>query len=226
MFKKSFAAIMALVMAIFVTGCGGGDEPKKADTEKPQYSADKAVQGYAEMYAFGVTNNMKEAGLTDKDVKEVSDKIVGDLVASFAEFPLSDDNVAKMAGIYVGKLEKAMNIKTTLKKDDPENPVVTLTVNTINKKGAEEVATTNPEILALGEALGELMGDGLTMEDLKNNEAFQKSVMECVESFVKEIPVNAETSMDVVCEKVEGTDGKIYWAPKDAGAVAAFVQAK
>lgn len=226
MFKKSFAAIMALVMAIFVTGCGGGDEPKKADTEKPQYSADKAVQGYAEMYAFGVTNNMKEAGLTDKDVKEVSDKIVGDLVASFAEFPLSDDNVVKMAGIYVGKLEKAMNIKTTLKKDDPENPVVTLTVNTINKKGAEEVATTNPEILALGEALGELMGEGLTMEDLKNNEAFQKSVMECVESFVNEIPFNAETSMDVVCEKVEGTDGKIYWAPKDAGAVAAFVQAK
>ncbi len=226
MFKKSFAAIMALVMAIFVTGCGGGDEPKKADTEKPQYSADKAVQGYAEMYAFGVTNNMKEAGLTDKDVKEVSNKIVGDLVASFAEFPLSDDNVVKMAGIYVGKLEKAMNIKTTLKKDDPENPVVTLTVNTINKKGAEEVATTNPEILALGEALGELMGEGLTMEDLKNNEAFQKSVMECVESFVNEIPFNAETSMDVVCEKVEGTDGKIYWAPKDAGAVAAFVQAK
>ena len=225
MFKKSFAAIMALVMAIFVTGCGGG-EPKKADTEKPQYSADKAVQGYAEMYAFGVTNNMKEAGLTDKDVKEVSDKIIGDLVASFAEFPLSDDNVAKMAGIYVGKLEKAMNIKTTLKKDDPENPVVTLTVNTINKKGAEEVATTNPEILALGEALGELMGEGLTMEDLKNNEAFQKSVMECVESFVKEIPVNAEASMDVVCEKVEGTDGKIYWAPKDAEAVATFVQAK
>ncbi len=50
--------------------------------------------------------------------------------------------------------------------------------------------------------------------------------MECVESFVNEIPFNAETSMDVVCEKVEGTDGKIYWAPKDAGAVAAFVQAK
>ena len=225
MFKKSFAAIMAFVLAIFVTGCGG-DEPKKADTEKPQYSADKAIQGYAEMYAFGVTNNMKEAGLTEADVKEVSDKIIGNFVADFAEFPLSDDNVAHMTGVYVDKLEKAMNIRTTLKKDDPENPVVTLTVNTINKKGAEEVASTNPEILALSEALGELMGEGLTMEDLKNNEAFQKSVMECIDSFINELPLNAEASMDVVCEKVKGTDGKIYWAPKDAGAVAGLVQPK
>lgn len=35
MFKKSFAALMALMLAIFVTGCGGGEEPKKPEVQKP-----------------------------------------------------------------------------------------------------------------------------------------------------------------------------------------------
>lgn len=224
MFKKSFAALMALVLAIFVTGCGGGEEPKKPEVQKPAYSADKAVLGYAEMYAFGVSNHLNEAGLTEQDTKEVSDKIVGELVNSLAQFPLSDNNVAEMAGVYAGKLEKAMEIKTTLKKDDPEEPVVTLTVQTINAKGAEEVASSNPDLLALGMALGELQGEGLTLEDLKNNEAFQKSAMEAIDKFINELPLNPETSMDVVCKKVQGSDGKIYWAPSDPAAVAAFVQ--
>lgn len=217
MFKR-LVAVMALMVTIFVAGCG------ENQAEKPQYSADKAVQGYAEMYAYGVTNNMKEAGLTDADVKEVSDKIIGDLVTSFAEFPLSEENVAHMTGVYVDKLSKAMGIKTTLKKDDTENPVVTLTVKTVNAKGAQEVATTNPDLLALGEALGELQVEGMTLEDLKNNQAFQKLAMECIESFINELPLNAETSIEVECEKVKGTDGKLYWAPKDPAAVAAFVQ--
>lgn len=176
------------------------------------------------MYAFGVSNHLNEAGLTEEDTKEVSDKIVGELVNSLAQFPLSDNNVAEMAGVYVGKLEKAMEIKTTLKKDDPEEPVVTLTVQTINAKGAEEVASSNPDLLALGMALGELQGEGLTLEDLKNNEAFQKSAMEAIDNFINELPLNPETSMDVPCKKAEGYDGKIYWAPKDPAAVAAFVQ--
>ena len=224
MFKKSFAALMALVLAIFVTGCGGGNDTKKAAEDVPQYSADKAVQGYAEMYAFGVTNNMKEAGLTEVDVKEVSDKIVGEMVAAFAEFPLSDENIANMTGVYVDKLDKAMGIKTTLKKDDPEAPVVTLSVKTVNEKGVSEVAASNPDLLALAGALGELQGEGMSLEDLKNNENFQKSAMECITKFIGEMPLNPETTMDVVCEKVKGNDGKLYWAPTDAAAVAAFVQ--
>ena len=223
MFKKSFAAIMALMLAIFVTGCGG-DEPKKAEVAKPAYSADKAVQAYAEMYAFGVSNHLNEAGLTEADTKEVSDKIVGELVNSIAEFPLSDDNIAEMAGVYVGKLEKAMEIKSTLKKDDPEEPVVTLSVQTINMVDAAKVAASNSDLLALGMALGQLENEGLTIEDLKNNEEFQKSAMEAISNFINELPLNPKTSMDVPCQKVEGSDGKIYWAPKDPAAVAAFVQ--
>ena len=225
MFKKSFAALMALVLMVFVTGCGGGgNEPKKAAEDVPQYSADKAVQGYAEMYAFGVSNNMKEAGLTEEDVKEISDKIVGDIVTAFSEFPLNDENIANMTGIYVDKLSKAMDIKTTLKKDDPEAPVVTLSVKTLNQQGASEVAASNPDLLALGAAFGELQGEGMTLEDLKNNEAFQKAAMDAITSYINEMPLNPETSMDVICKKAQGNDGKIYWAPTDAAAVAAFVQ--
>ena len=226
MFKKSFAAIMALMLTIFVTGCGGSDNGKKADVEKPAYSADKSVQAYAEMYSFGVANHPEEAGLTEKDTKEISDKIIGELVTSFSEFPLSEENVANMTGIYVDKISKAMDIKTTLKKEDPEAPVVTLSVKTIDAKRSEEFAATNPDLLALGGVLGELQGEGMTLEDVKNNEAFQKSAMESITSFISHFPMNDETSMDVVCEKVKGSDGKIYWAPKDAAAVAEFVQPK
>ena len=223
MFKNCFAAIMALMLTIFVAGCGSEN---KSDVEKPAYSADKAVQGYAEMYAFGVTSHMKEAGLTDADVKKISDKIIGELVTSFAEFPLSDDNIAHMTGVYVDKLEKSMGIKTTLKTDDSESPVVTLTVKTINAKGAEEVALSNPDLLALGAALGELKLEGMALEEIKENVALQKTAMQCIDNFINELPFNEEKSIEVECEKVKGSDGKLYWAPRYPEAVVAFVQPK
>lgn len=225
MFKKSFAMIMALMLVFFVTGCGGGNkDAKKAEVEKPEFSADQSVMGYAEMYAFGVSNHMKEAGLTEKDVKEVSDKIIGELVESFSQFPLSDDNVATMVGTYVDKLDSAMGIKATLKTDDPENPVVTLSAKTVDSQGAADMATKNEDILALGVALGQLQAEGISIEDLKKNEEFQKSAIECINNFINAIPLTAEKSIDVVCEKVKGSDGKLYWAPKDPAAVATFVQ--
>ena len=86
------------------------------------------------------------------------------------------------------------------------------------------MAASNPDLLALGAAFGELQGEGMSLEDLKSNEAFQKSAMDAITSFINEIPMNAEVSMDVTCKKVQGSDGKIYWAPTDTAAVAAFVQ--
>ena len=223
MFKKSFAAIMALMLTIFVTGCGGGDT-KKAAENVPQFSADKAIMDYAEMYAFGVSNHLNEAGLTEADTKGVSDKIVGDVVNSFSAFPLSDDNIANMTGIYVDKLEKAMELKTTLKKDDPEAPVVTLSAKIIDQQGAADMATKNEDILALGATMGTLQNQGFSIDDLKANEEFQKTAMDAIGKFLDAIPFTAEKSIDVTCEKVQGSDGKIYWAPKDPTEVAKFVQ--
>ena len=224
MFKKSFMAMMALFLVLFTAGCGGGKDDSKSAADKPEYSADKAVLGYAEMYAFGATDHLKETGLTESDVKAVKEKIIGDLIQSFSQFPLSDDNVVEMIGVYAGKLFTEMDIKATLKKDDPENPVVTLSVCTLNNEGATKEATTNEDIIALGTALGQLQAEGITVDQLKENADFQKAVMECISNFIDKLPFNAETSMDVPCVKLKGSDGKIYWAPKDPAAVAQFVQ--
>ena len=227
MLRKSFIALAVLSLMVLFTGCGGGDDQKKAAvTEKPAYSADKAVLAYAEMYAFGVTDHLSEAGLTEKDVEQISDNIVGEFVKSFAEFPLNEENVATMTTNYLAKIMLAMDIKTTLKTDDPENPVVTLTATTVNEVEAAKMAETNPDILGLGVALGQLQSEGYTLEQLKSNPEFQKAAMECIDNFINEIPLNPEKSIDVPCEKVEGSDGKIYWAPKDPAAVMSFVQGK
>ncbi|MBR6013018.1 MAG: DUF5105 domain-containing protein [Selenomonadaceae bacterium] len=225
MLKKSFVALAVLSLMVLFTGCGGDDQ-KKAATEKPAYSADKAVLAYAEMYAFGVTDHLSEAGLTEKDIEQISDNIVGEFVQSFAQFPLNEENVAAMTTSYLAKLMLAMDIKTTLKTDDPENPVVTLTATTVNEAEAAKMAETNPDILGLGVALGQLQSEGHTLDQLKNNPEFQKAAMECIDNFINEIPLNPEKSIDVPCEKAQGSDGKVYWAPKDPAAVMNFVHNK
>ena len=228
MFRKSFTALMALVLMVLVAGCGnsGGGEQKKAEVEKPQYAADQAIMGYAELYAFGVTEHMTEAGLTDNDVKPVEEKIIGDLVNSFSQFPLNEENVANMMGKYVEVFDKAMGIKTTLKTDDPENPVVTLTARTINQAGATEAATQNEDLLALGMAMGALEASGITVDELKQNDEFQAAAVEAITKFIESIPMNEEKSIDITCEKVKGVGDKLYWAPKDPNEVMNFVQGK
>ena len=226
MLKKSFIALAVLSLIVLFTGCGGDDQTKSVVTEKPAYSADKAVLAYAEMYAFGVSDHLPEAGLTEKDTEQISDDIVGEFVESFAEFPLNEENVAAMTTNYLAKLMLAMDIKTTLKTDDPENPVVTLTATTINETEAIKMAETNPDILGLGTALGQLQSEGYTVDQLKSNPEFQKAAMECIDNFINEIPLNPEKSIDVPCKKVEGSDGKVYWAPKDPVAVMNFVHSK
>lgn len=227
MFKKSFAAMMALVLVFFVAGCGGGGgEQKKAEVEKPQYSADQAVKSYAELYAFGVTTHMAEAGLTDSDVKPIEEKIVGDLVNAFSQFPLSDDNIANITGMYVDKLSSTMNIKTTLKTDDPESPVVTLSARTIDQAAAAAEAAQNEDLLALGMALGALQAEGITIDELKADAEFQTATIDAINKFIEKVPLTAEKSVDITCEKVKGADGKLYWAPKNLNDVINFVQGK
>lgn len=227
MFKKSFMAMMALFLVLFVAGCGGNKDNNaapKADAEKPEYSADQAVLAYAELYTFGVTNHMKEAGFTEANTKEVGDKIVGDLVKGFSEFPLSDESILEMVGIYTDKVDKAMEIKTELVKDDPEHPVVKLSAKIIDQNALGAIMSNNEDILALGMALGELQAQGLSVDDLKANAEFQKASLEGLGKFFDAIPMKAESSVEVTCNKIKGDDGKFYWAPQDPTVVSKFVQ--
>ena len=161
--------------------------------------------------------------MTDADTKPMEEKIIGDLLKAFSAFPLSDENVQKATADYIQKLHNAMEIKTTLKKDDPEHPVVEVSAETLNLAGAMEVANTNEDIQALTQALQELHNEGITDDQLKENAEFQEAVLQVIDSFTNEYPLNARTSMDVTCKAVQGSDGKMYWAPEDAEALAKFV---
>ncbi|MBR3051300.1 MAG: hypothetical protein IKN16_01550 [Selenomonadaceae bacterium] len=236
MLRKVLFGALTLMLALCLVGCGGkkdaagGDakkeEPKAAETVKaPEGSADKAVLAYAQLYAYGVIEdeNQAAAGMTEKDIEQVQDQVLSPIVDAFKQYPLSDESVAEMTGKYVGKLHTAMDMKATIKKDDATNPVVELTATTINQEGAAKVAETNEDLVALGVAYGELQAQGLTEAQLKESPEFQQFALESIDKYINEFPLNPESSLEVTCQAVEGSDGKMYWAPKDPQAVAKFV---
>ena len=234
MLKKILFGALTLLLALTLVGCGGNkDDAKKNDAapkaeeaaKAPEGSPDKAVLAYAQLYAYGVIEdeNQAAAGMTEKDIEAVQEQVLAPIVDAFKQYPLSEESVAEMTGQYVGKLHAAMDMKATVKKDDKENPVVELTATTINQEGAAKVAETNEDLVALGTAYGELQAQGLTEEQLKASPEFQQFALESIDKFINEFPLNPEASIEVTCQAVEGSDGKMYWAPKDPQAIAKFV---
>ena len=234
MLRKVLFGALTLLLALSLVGCGGNKDagkkdeaPQKAEetVKAPEAGADKAVLAYAQLYAYGVIEdeNQAAAGMTEKDIEAVQDQVLSPIVEAFKQYPLSDESVAEMTGRYVGKLHAGMDMKTTVKKDDPTNPVVELTATTINQEGAAKVAETNEDLVALGTAYGELQAQGLTEAQLKESAEFQQFALESIDKFIDEFPLNPESSIEVTCEAVEGSDGKLYWAPKNPEEVAKFV---
>ena len=236
MLRKILFGALTLLLALCLVGCGGKKEDANAkkddaaqkteETAKaPAGAADKAVLAYAQLYAYGVIEdeNQAAAGMTEKDIEAVQNQVLSPIVDAFKQYPLSDDSVAEMTRRYVGKLHADMDMKATVKKDDPTNPVVELTATTINQEGAAKVAETNENLVALGAAYGELQAQGLTEAQLKESAEFQQFALESIDKFIDEFPLNPETSIEVTCEAVEGSDGKMYWAPKNPEAIAKFV---
>ncbi|MBQ6298178.1 MAG: hypothetical protein IJK81_10945 [Selenomonadaceae bacterium] len=234
MVKRVLFGALTLLLAFCLVGCGGkkdaagGDAKKdeaKTEATMPEGSPDKAVLAYAQLYAYGIIEdeNMKAAGMTDKDIEAVQDQVLSPIVDAFKQYPLSDESVAEMTGQYVAKLHAGMDIKATVKKEDPTNPVVELTATTLNQEGAAKVAENNADLVALGTAYGELQAQGLTEEQLKASPEFQQFALESINKFIDEFPLNPESKIEVICEAVQGSDGKMYWAPKNPEEVAKFV---
>lgn len=233
MLKKILFGALTVLLALSLVGCGGKkDEAKPAEAPAEQKAEvavegapDKAVLAYAQLYAYGIIEdeNQAAAGLTDADIDKVQDKILMPIVDAFKMYPLSDESIAEMTGRYVEKLHMAMDIKATVKKDDKEHPVVELSATTINQEGAAKVATENADLVALGTAYGELKAQGLTDEDLKASEDFQKFALESIDNYINEFPLNETATLEVTCDAVKGSDDKMHWAPQDPEAVAKFV---
>lgn len=232
MFRKVLFGALTLLLALSLVGCGGKKDDAKADAPaeqkaevKVEGAPDKAVLAYAQLYAYGVIEdeNQAAAGMQQADIDKVQEQVLSPIVEAFKMYPLSEESVADMTGKYVEKLHMAMDMKTTVKKDDKEHPVVELTATTINQEGAAKVAEENADLVALGTAYGELKANGLSDEDLKESEDFQKFAMESIDNYINEFPLNETATLEVTCKAVEGSDGKMYWAPEDPTAVAKFV---
>ena len=225
MLRKVLFGLLTALLALSLVGCGGnkgGDAGKKDDKAaevKVEGTADKAVLAYAQLYAYGVIEdeNQAAAGMTDADIEKVQEQIITPLVDAFKGYPLSDESVATMTAQYIEKLHTAMAMKATVKKEDAEHPVVELTATTINQEGAAKVAESNADLVALGTAYG------VTEEQLKESPDFQQFALESIDKFINEFPLNAESTLEVTCNVVEGSDGKMYYAPADPEAVAKFV---
>ena len=226
MLKKLLFGALTCLLALSLVGCGGkkeeptpaADNNPAAQTEtkpeaaKVESTADKAILAYAQLYAYGLAEDEKAAGMTDADTKPVEEKVIGDLLKSFSAFPLSDENLQNATAEFIQKLHNGMEIKTVLKKDDPTAPV-----------GAAQAAANSEDLKALNEALQELHAQGITDDQLKENAEFQEAVLQVIDSYTNEIPLKARTSMDFTCTAVQGSDGKMYWAPADVEALAKFV---
>ena len=237
MLRKVLFGALTLLLALCLVGCGAkkdaaGDAKKDEAAQKteetakaPESSPDKAVLAYAQLYPYGVIEdeNQKAAGMTEKDIEAVQDKVLSPIVDAFKQYPLSEESVAEMTGQYVSKLHTAMDMKATVKKEDKTNPVVELSATTINQEGAAKVAEANEDLVALGAAYGELQAQGLTEAQLKESPDFQQFALESINNFINEFPLNPESKIEVTCEAVEGSDGKMYWAPKNPDEVAKFV---
>ena len=74
--------------------------------------------------------------MTEADMKPAQEKTIGALLQAFSQFPLSDENVQNATAAYVEKLHNGMEIKATLIKDDPGQPIVEISVEPLDAAGA------------------------------------------------------------------------------------------
>lgn len=214
MLKRLLPVLATIVAILCLAGCGA---------EKPKESADKAVLAWAEMYAFGVSDNLSATGMTTAQSDQISEQVIGNMLKSFGQFPLNEKNVEVITTDYITKVQKAMAIKTKIKKADDEHPVVEVSANVIDQQAAAKMASTNEDLIALGTVVGQLRARGVTDEQIKNDDEFQQAVLDCINSYIDEIPLKGTQTLDVECELAKGDDGKVYWAPKDPEALGKFL---
>ena len=215
MFKRFLVCALALTMMICVVGCGG---------QKMDANADKAVRAYAEMIVQGESSNMAAAGISDADKDEIRKQFADSFVAGLSNIvPLTDESAKTLVEKFYARFKKDMKFSATLKKDDPEQPVVELKTTPMdNDAGAKALAANNDFIALLG-MVGKLQSEGATPDQLKNNAELQKLAITAFTAYIDGITFKSEQTFDVACAKVKGSDGKMHWAPADMNTFTNFI---
>lgn len=218
MFRKSFAAIITLMVAIFVTGCGN---------DAPKISADKSILAWTELYATGTSSHLADAGIPASSEQDVKDTLNKAITGEMQGFPLSDANMKAATDYYLNRLKDITKVTTTLKSNDAKNPVVEVKAVTIdNKVTDQDSLMNNAGIKTLMETVQASAVLGKTIEDMKKDAAFQTIAIESVKLFIDELPT-VERTLDVKCVVGKGEDGKtLYWMPENPEALAVFAQGR
>lgn len=147
---------------------------KRGGTELPEIAADKAILAYAEIFAFGSSDNFSATGLSQAQENKISAEVTKNLMAAFKDYPLSDRNISALHAKYISKLKAAMNLQTKIKKKNKRNPVVEVTAATVNSDLAK-FASNNENLLALSYEMHQRQNEGATFSTLKTDLQFQNT---------------------------------------------------
>ena len=215
MFRKIFICAMILAVML-ISGCGG---------EKVSGAPDKAILAYAEIFMTGDSENLSAAGFSEAYKENIRGQMTEAFIESFKEIaPLTDESAVAVTKKFHSKFKDEMKFQVTIKKDDAKNPVVELKTTPPDQIAANKAAISNDELIALIGMVGQLKSDGATDEQLKGNPEIQKLAVTALEKYIDNIPLQAEKSIDVTCEAVEGSDGKTIWVPKDLKVFKDFIR--
>ena len=216
MLRKIFFAIL-LATTILLTACGG--ENSSSTTPTPEFTADKAILAYAQLFACAAPDDPKAAGFTDKFVDDSRQM----MFAAFKNWPLGEQTSRKVADNFAATLKSRMNFKTTLKTDDKAHPTVELTCKPADFSAAFKDMSKDADLLTLRKDWGELQSRGLNDNSIAKDADFQKLAVDLIGKYLAKIPLKPEASLVVTCKVAVGEDGKFYWAPEDAEAISKFV---
>lgn len=219
MFRNFFVITAAIFLTVFVAGC----------TAYSDISADKSILAYVEIFATGRSAHIADAGISKKSEQEIYDEIHKNLMERMSTYPLNEQTLEKVVDDYLKYLQEVTKVKTTLKKDDSKEPIVEVKAimvdesgfdNDINNLSQFEKLDGFSELLARVKAANE---SGVTKEQLKADEEFQKFAANCIDRMLKSMPVN-ERTLDVTCTRFQGDDAKMYWGPADMETLVKFAQ--
>ncbi len=217
MFRKSFAAIMTLMLAIFVTGCGN---------DAPKISADKSILAWTELYATGTSSHLADAGIPASSEQDIKDTLNKNITGEMKDFPLNDKNIEEVTKYFLNHLKDITKVTTTLKSNDAKNPVVEVKAVTIDTNADQETLMKNDGIQTLMETVQASAAQGKSIDDMKKDAAFQNIAIESVKLFIDNLPT-VERTLDVKCTVGKGEDGKtLYWMPENPEALAVFAQGR
>lgn len=210
MMKKVLFMALTILLTLSLVGCGGDTPTEKPAQEKKEVTADKAVVTYAELLMTGESATAGDLSLTDAEKAEIVNFAANTTVKFLGNaMPLSDKSAQAIAAKMHELSKQNMKFTATIKKDDPEHPIVEIKTTPWTPSG-----TANEEVERDTQAWIErsilLQAGGVTPEQLKENDEFQALAVKAITGGFSTIVFNTEKPFEVTCNKVNG-----HWAPEN-----------